>query len=385
MLNYLDVLADLHQALQPRSYLEIGVFSGDSFRLAQKTACRVGVDPEPDLEPDDPCRSQIEIMTSDAFFASSRPRELFGDRSVDMVFVDGMHLFEYALRDFANAEAIAGPASLIVLHDCLPQDAVTAARERTTLHWTGDVWKLPICLLGERADLDLAIVDVPPSGLCLVRSLDPGNRHLHDRYEHLVEKYGALDFADWEARRADVLGQTTHTAESRLWSRARELDARLDAAEAEIVRTRAVDRPRGTAVPTRPRALRVQGRSRNHGHRIGKAARRAARERGARRSDWRTAGAGHSVEVVAPDLPIAAGRQHRQEKERRLRGTVRDRLGLWVRGANRASETKRRALPKGSPPPSARRAPGSRQCWRCRLRSAEAPWASRRRGPLPHR
>ena len=107
MLDYLDVLADLHVARRPRSYLEIGVFRGDSLRLAPDDAICVGVDPEPELEADDPCRSHVEIMTSDDFFASQRPRELFGEHPVDMVFIDGMHLFEYALRDFANAEAIS--------------------------------------------------------------------------------------------------------------------------------------------------------------------------------------------------------------------------------------------------------------------------------------
>ena len=152
MLDYLDVLAELHVAQRPHSYLEIGVSRGDSFRLASDEAICVGVDPEPELDTDDPCRSNVEIMTSDEFFASGRLRDRFGERPVDMVFIDGMHLFEYALRDFTNAEAIAAPGSLIVLHDCLPRDAVTSSRERTTAHWTGDVWKLPLCLLDERPD-----------------------------------------------------------------------------------------------------------------------------------------------------------------------------------------------------------------------------------------
>ncbi len=235
MLDYLDVLAELHVAQRPHSYLEIGVSRGDSFRLASDEAICVGVDPEPELDTDDPCRSNVEIMTSDEFFASGRLRDRFGERPVDMVFIDGMHLFEYALRDFTNAEAIAAPGSLIVLHDCLPRDAVTSSRERTTAHWTGDVWKLPLCLLDERPDLELTIIDVPPSGLCLVRRLDPDSKTLPNGYERLVEAYQPLEFAEWESRRDSVIDATTHGPESRLWSLAKSLDDRLEQTEAKAV------------------------------------------------------------------------------------------------------------------------------------------------------
>ena len=91
----------------------------------------MGVDPQPLLGADDPLSRHVEVATSDAFFAGPRPRELFGGHPVDLAFIDGMHLFEFALRDFSNVEALAGPGTVIVLHDCLPPDAGTAARERT--------------------------------------------------------------------------------------------------------------------------------------------------------------------------------------------------------------------------------------------------------------
>jgi hypothetical protein len=158
------------------------------------------------------------VTTSDAFFAGSRPHELFGDRPVDLVFIDGMHLFEYVLRDFMNAEALAGPESLIALHDCLPRDAPTASRERTTDHWTGDVWKVILCLLDQRPDLELSIIDVPHSGLCLVRGLNPSDHTLRDNYDAIVEKYQTLGFEIWEARVAEVLQRTRRQPEAELWS-----------------------------------------------------------------------------------------------------------------------------------------------------------------------
>jgi predicted O-methyltransferase YrrM len=236
MLDYFDVLADLHRSRRPTTYLEIGVFRGDALRLASEDAVCVGVDPEPVLEPGNGGHCHIEAMTSDAFFASPRPRELFGDRPIDMVFIDGMHLFEYALRDFNNAEALSTSESIILVHDCLPRDAVTASRERTTDHWTGDVWKLVLCLLDCRPNLDLSIIDVPPSGLCVIRRLDPSDNTLRDAYNAIVEKYRPLGFEAWEARSADVLQRTTNNPEAKSWSRRKEFVAlrdRLAESEAE--------------------------------------------------------------------------------------------------------------------------------------------------------
>jgi Methyltransferase domain len=241
MLDYLDVLADLHHERRPRTYLEIGIYRGDALRLASPETLSVGVDPEPEVAQLDGPNVLIEAMTSDAFFAGPRPREIFADHPIDLVFIDGMHLFEFALRDFINAEALTGHESLIVLHDCLPSDATTAARDRTTDHWTGDIWKLMLCLLDHRPDLDLSIIDVAPSGLCLVSGLDPASRALADDYGALVERYVSLDFSVWEARFADVLERTTNGPEAELWRR-RELTAlRLDLQEVEALRARLAD------------------------------------------------------------------------------------------------------------------------------------------------
>ena len=48
--------------------------------------------------------------------------------AVDLVFIDGLHLFEFALRDFFNAEAWCSRTSTIVLHDCVPIARATADR-----------------------------------------------------------------------------------------------------------------------------------------------------------------------------------------------------------------------------------------------------------------
>jgi hypothetical protein len=59
-----------------------------------------------------------------------------------LAFIDGLHLFEQAFLDFIALEKFARPGSVIMIHDCLPLNRVTADRTRTTDFYTGDVWKL---------------------------------------------------------------------------------------------------------------------------------------------------------------------------------------------------------------------------------------------------
>jgi hypothetical protein len=235
MLTYLDVMRELHESLLPAIYLEIGVHRGDSLRLAVPGTTVIGVDPEPDLDPGDPLLPRVVTTSSDEFFAGDLPGELAGHRAIDLTFIDGLHLFDFALRDFANAEALSAPESLIVIHDVLPVDAETSARERATDFWTGDVWKIVLCLLDKRPDLDLRILDVPPSGLCLVRRLSPGDSTIRTGGDDLVEAYRELQFDDWLQRRDEVAARTFDNAESRAWAlRRAESEARDDAARREL-------------------------------------------------------------------------------------------------------------------------------------------------------
>jgi hypothetical protein len=164
---YLEVLEQLHAAFEPRTYLEVGVFAGDTLQLASCPS--IGIDPADNLKPgalapDAPV--QRFHMTSDAFFAREDPRKLLG-RRVDLAFLDGMHHFDFLLRDFINAERSCLPGSMIVMHDCLPGDAwMTRPWERWSEtaptrfpgNWTGDVWKIVPVLRALRPDLRVTVL-----------------------------------------------------------------------------------------------------------------------------------------------------------------------------------------------------------------------------------
>lgn len=202
---YYPVLGRVHAAIRPDTYLEIGVNKGDSLALAAGCVVAVGIDPEPTLKAPLAANARVFELSSDDFFATHDVRAELGGRDLDMAFIDGLHLFEHAVRDFANVERCSTPRTLAVLHDCLPIDGATASRKRTTRTWTGDVWKTALVLLRYRPDLRLTVIDVPPSGLVLVEGLDPSSRVLDDRAEEIAAEYTDLGFGYWAEHKGDVL------------------------------------------------------------------------------------------------------------------------------------------------------------------------------------
>ena len=57
------------------------------------------------------------------FFAQHDLRRLFGGLPLDLGFIDGMHRFEFALRDFINFKRASDSRTVLLVHDCLPVDA----------------------------------------------------------------------------------------------------------------------------------------------------------------------------------------------------------------------------------------------------------------------
>jgi hypothetical protein len=181
---YYDVLSRIHHFLRPKTYLEIGVASGASMkRVLPGTKC-IGIDPTPNPDPG-LAHAQLFALRSDAFFAVHDLRALLGG-PLDMGLIDGMHLFENTLEDFINLERYAAPGGTVLIHDCLPFDEATSTRERKTTFWTGDVWRIFPVLAHFRPDLSLTVVGCAPSGLGIVRGLDPASDVLAKRQKDVL-------------------------------------------------------------------------------------------------------------------------------------------------------------------------------------------------------
>jgi hypothetical protein len=137
-------------------YLEIGVNTpaqpGYNWE-GVKAKVKHGVDPNVDT---------TYRMTSDEFF------EKYTTRKYDIVFVDGLHIFEQVYRDIVNSLKLLTPNGTIVVHDCNPVTEITQRRERASDAWHGDVWKAIVKLRMEEIGLTIHTVDTD-EGCAIIR------------------------------------------------------------------------------------------------------------------------------------------------------------------------------------------------------------------------
>jgi hypothetical protein len=108
-----------------KSFLEIGSFNNDTFDKIF-IPNKIGVDPQ---------KGGNVRLTSDEFFKTNKS-------FFDIIFIDGLHLYEQVRKDFFNSLNFLNPGGIILIHDCLPNKYRDQARLRSHELWNGDVWKL---------------------------------------------------------------------------------------------------------------------------------------------------------------------------------------------------------------------------------------------------
>lgn len=190
-MRYLPFLASVHDLLQPGHYLEVGVRQGDS--LAQARCPAVGIDPDFAITSELDNHVTLFRTTSDEYFSREDPLAVNGGAPFDLSFIDGLHIFEFAFRDFINAERHSSRRGAIIFDDVLPRSVAEAARERHTVNWTGDVYPMLQVLARYRPDLVVLPVGTQPTGLLLVLGLDPENTTLADHYDEILAEYRRPD------------------------------------------------------------------------------------------------------------------------------------------------------------------------------------------------
>lgn len=211
--RYNRFMSGLHRSLLFDWYLEVGCRTGRIFANARGKT--IAVDPFFQVETNaigSKPALHVFQQTSDDFFAS-RFLERMNIR-LTFSFLDGMHLFEFLLRDIIGTERYSDPKGLIALHDCCPFSHEMTTRDLKNLPhgaWTGDVWKLIPILREYRPDLTLTVLDSAPTGLVFLSGLDPDSTVLKEAYDEIVKRYRDETLTSFGVRRFNELFDYTGT------------------------------------------------------------------------------------------------------------------------------------------------------------------------------
>jgi hypothetical protein len=142
-----EIINCLIQKYNYKSYLEIGVNTpsqpGYNW-IGVQIPTKHGVDPNVET---------TFQMTSDEFF------EKHIAQKYDIIFIDGMHIFEQVYKDIINSLDNLNDEGTIVVHDCNPVFEITQRRVRASDAWHGDVWKAILKLKMEKDDIEVCTVD----------------------------------------------------------------------------------------------------------------------------------------------------------------------------------------------------------------------------------
>lgn len=176
-------------------YMEIGCRTGTIFSNARSKT--IAVDPYFKVT------SNVIGSKPALHIFQAKSDEFFGSKFMEnngiklsLSFLDGMHLFEYLLRDFINTERNSQPDGVIAMHDCCPMDIAMTTRDLQKIPpdcWTGDVWKLIPILQEYRPDLQITVLNCFGTGLVLVSNLAPESDVLRNNYDAIVKAYVDVD------------------------------------------------------------------------------------------------------------------------------------------------------------------------------------------------
>jgi len=197
--DYLAFLQALHQKVY-EGYFEIGTRRGNSLTLSQSPS--IAIDPCFDIK-HDPVGSKDYCLLfqnkSEDFFQNIMPNLSF--LKCQLAFIDGMHLFEYALKDFINLVKNSSEEALFLFHDPIPFSFEMATRDYNSIQygkeWTGDIWKLVPILIEAGLKDDIKLLTSSPTGLLAVFS--PDKRivlEIENNYEKICSKWIDIELSE---------------------------------------------------------------------------------------------------------------------------------------------------------------------------------------------
>lgn len=190
-----QIINSLIKKYDYKTYLEIGVNTPAQPGYNWKNLVvdlKHGVDPNPKVGATFP-------VTSDEFFAKHITMKY------DIVFVDGLHVFDQAYRDIINSLKNLNEGGTIVVHDCNPLKEEYQRPVHTPGIWLGDVWKAILKLRMEEPNLKIYVVDTD-FGCGIIQQ---GSQQLFDPKKYFPKgTYSESDIHDFNflnAHRKEIL------------------------------------------------------------------------------------------------------------------------------------------------------------------------------------
>ena len=174
LFNRVSFITAATQKFSDCRYLEIGCDDNICFNSIP-VINKIGVDPD---------RGGNIKDTSDNFFKNNKNR-------FDVIFIDGLHIYEQCRRDVINALKVLDKNGYIFLHDMTPRNWAeeNVPRLKNTL-WTGDIWKVAI-ELSKTKGIDFFVINAD-MGVGALRKKEE-NIVYHDDFENLKD----LKFKDF--------------------------------------------------------------------------------------------------------------------------------------------------------------------------------------------
>jgi len=174
LFNRVSFIVAATQKFNECRYLEIGCDNNWCFNSIP-VAGKIGIDPD---------RGGNIKDTSDNFFKNNKNR-------FDVIFIDGLHVYEQCRRDVINSLKILEKNGYIFLHDMTPRNWAeeNVPRLKNTL-WTGDIWKVAI-ELSKTKGIDFFVINADFGVGVLKKKED--NIVYHDEFENLKD----LKFKDF--------------------------------------------------------------------------------------------------------------------------------------------------------------------------------------------
>ena len=153
--NHSDFITELVKQLYCNSYLELGVYDGQTLSKVKSYVNRIISVDINDLRIEKV--GEFHLTTTENFFT-------YFEEQIDFIFIDADHNFESVKKDFKNSIKILSPLGMIALHDTDPIE-----EKYLFSGYCGDSYKMDEWIRENYPELDVMTLPITEAGLTLVK------------------------------------------------------------------------------------------------------------------------------------------------------------------------------------------------------------------------